>query len=381
MRTRRARSTYVRALGAEARNLPATADVASVIYFRCAACAAVMRATPDRAGRAIVCARCNHENLCPQATLPAAAPAADVSTRRPWPRAVAAVVALAAVAWAGWAAIVSREPADGVATLVSPVEARQKAILNDALGHAGDRDLLRQYGEINARYFAGRLPTMPVMWSDKLADVGRLGPRPFRLEGMFGHVGARRAILINDQLRPDPAAVTRTLCHEMVHAYLYEIGDRTTDHGPAFQTQLKRLSDAGAFTGIMATDEERGALKAWLDEENARLDAEGTAVEQEDDAIARDRADLDAAIGAMNTRLERGASGGRPSPSELDALESRREAFNARVEAIKARASEARAALTEFNRQVERYNLMLVYPDGLDESSLVTAKAGRTGSP
>lgn len=257
---------------------------------------------------------------------------------------------------------------------MSPVEARQKAILKDDLDRTGDPDLVRQYREINARYFGGRLPAMPVMWEPKLADVGTLGPRPFTLEGMFGHIASRQAILLNDRLRSDPAGTTRTLCHEMVHAYLYEIGDRTTDHGAAFQTELKRLSDAGAFTGIVATEDERRALKTWLDGENARLDAEGDAVRREDQEIARDREELDAAIDAMNARLQGGAAD-RPSPAEIDALESRRETFNARVSAIRDRASDARAALTEFNRQVERYNLMLVYPDGLDESSLVTAKA------
>lgn len=259
---------------------------------------------------------------------------------------------------------------------MSPVEARQKAILQDDLGRAGDPGLIRQYHEINARYFAARLPAMPVLWEPKLAEVGTLGPRPFTLEGMFGHIGARQAILLNDHLRSDSAAATRTLCHEMVHAYLYEIGDRTTDHGAAFQTELKRLSDAGAFTGIVATDDERRALKTWLDEENARLDAEGAAVQQEDEAIARDRTDLDAAIADMSARLQSRTAADRPSPAEIDALESSRQAFNARVSAIRERANDARAALAEFNRQVERYNLMLVYPDGLDESSLVTAKAG-----
>ncbi len=270
----------------------------------------------------------------------------------------------------------SRRSDDASATLVSPVEARQKAILRDDLHHIGDPDLVRQYDEINVRYFAGRLPAMPVLWEPKLADVGRLGSRPFTLEGMFGHIGARQAILLNDHLRADPAAATRTLCHEMVHAYLYEIGDRTTDHGPAFQAELRRLADAGAFAGIVATDEERRTLKAWLDAENSRLDVEGAAVEQEDQEIARDRAELDASIDEMNARLQ-GSAADRPSQAEIDALERQRQAFNARVDAIRERARSARADLAEFNRQVERYNLMLVYPDGLDESSLVTAKAGR----
>jgi DNA-directed RNA polymerase subunit RPC12/RpoP len=346
----------------------------SVIYFRCTACAGVMRATADQAGDAVVCPRCNHENLCPPSTAGPSTPVAAARPRQPWMLA-AACVALAAIAWAGWSIVVSRRADDEDATPVSPVEARQKAILRDDLDRAGDPDLVRQYQEINARYFAGRLPAIPVMWEPKLAEVGTLGPRPFTLEGMFGHIGSRQAILLNDHLRSDPAGATRTLCHEMVHAYLYEIGDRRTDHGPAFQAELERLADAGAFAGIVATDEERRSLKAWLDRENARLDAEGDAVRQEDQEIERDRAELDAAIDAMNARIQ-SAPVDRPSAAEIDALESRREAFNVRVAAIRERATDARAALAEFNRQVERYNLMLVYPDGLDESSLVTAKAG-----
>ncbi|HVW06845.1 MAG TPA: SprT-like domain-containing protein [Vicinamibacterales bacterium] len=324
----------------------------------------------------MACPRCNHENLCPPSTNGASTSASDASPRSSWTRLAAAGLAVAAIAWAGWSAVALRRADDEDATPVSPVEARQKAILKDDLGRAGDADLIRQYRDINTRYFAGRLPVIPVMWEPKLAEVGTLGPRPFTLEGMFGHVGARQAILLNDRLRSDPASATRTLCHEMVHAYLYEIGDRTTDHGAAFQAQLKRLSDAGAFTGIVATEDERRALKTWLDDENARLDAEGAAVQQEDEAIARDRTDLDAAIADMNARLQRGAAADRPSPAEIDALESSRQAFNARVTAIRARANDARVALAEFNRQVERYNLMLVYPDGLDEASLVTAKDG-----
>lgn len=348
------------------------------MILRCGECGKLIRATDLPAGEAIACPHCGRANVCPPPVAAAVAVppvASDPPPSRSFPtRLVVGIAAIAAVAWAVWA-IASASRAEPASPAASPVEARQKAILKDDLGKSGDPDLVRQYHDINVRYFAGRLPATPVLWEPRLAEVGRLGATSFTLEGLFGHIGDRRAILLNDELRTDPAAVARALCHEMVHAYLFELGDRTTDHGPAFQAELKRLADAGAFAGVVATDEERRTLKAWLDAENARLDAEGAAIERESDEIARDRADLQAAIADMDARFRgNDPARGRPSPAEIAQLNERRDAFNAGVEAAKARADQATAAQAEFNRQVARYNLMLVYPDGLDETRLVAAR-------
>jgi hypothetical protein len=46
---------------------------------------------------------------------------------------------------------------------------------------------------------------------------------------------------------------------------------------------------------------------------------------------------------------------------------------------INARVERGREALAHFNREVARYNLMAVYPDGIDEESRVSPKAPPPG--
>jgi hypothetical protein len=50
----------------------------------------------------------------------------------------------------------------------------------------------------------------------------------------------------------------------------------------------------------------------------------------------------------------------------VDAFNARREAYNRRVGAANLRAERGRADVADFNQQVERYRLMLAYPDGKD---------------
>ena len=63
------------------------------------------------------------------------------------------------------------------------------------------------------------------------------------------------------------------------------------------------------------------------------------------------------------------------------ALDQRRDEHNRRVEALNARTERGRAALLEFNRQVSRYNLMLVFPDGVDEEQLFAPRTPTDSIP
>src|SRR5262249_43497507 len=158
------------------------------------------------------------------------------------------------------------------------------------------------------------------------------------LEGMFGRLGRRTAILLNPSLQGNPAALDRALCHEMVHAYPFFNGDtETTAHGPAFQAVLGRLADEGAFTGIVSSEAERTHWRARLDHEAARLEGERDALARLHDELEIERATVE--------RTHTGA-----------------EAYNERAEAANARAARARDDQTELARQVDRYNLMLGYP-------------------
>ena len=156
-----------------------------------------------------------------------------------------------------------------------------------------------------------------------------------------------------------------------MHAYLYSTGDTGPEHGPAFQAVLKRLSNGGAFEGIVSTDQERMSLRAWLDEESKRLDEEAKDMERLGKEIEQQRAEVDQAAADLNAR-------GR-SEAKLALINSLRDAYNRRVTDANARAEQDRADLEHFNQEVERYNLMLVYPDGFEQSGRMSPKsaAGR----
>src|SRR5262249_49275735 len=152
------------------------------------------------------------------------------------------------------------------------------------------------FDEINAKHFGGGLPAVPVRWEPRLAEIGALAGRNFTLEGMFGRLGKQTVILLHPNLQPDIDALERALSHEMVHARLFYLGDTTTDHGPAFRAELKRLSEEGAFPGIASTDEERAELRRWLEVETTRLSSERAALAELSPDLQRERAAAEAAL-------------------------------------------------------------------------------------
>ena len=275
-------------------------------------------------------------------------------------RTLGALVAVLGLTFAGW--VYLSQPVESASTLNaksgSPAEIRQTAILRDNLDKAADPGLVGLYVEINTRHFGGALPPMPVRWEPRLAEIGALAGRHFTLEGMFGRVGARTVILLHPNLLPDIDALERALSHEMVHARLFFLGDTTTDHGPAFRAELKRLADEGAFKGIASTEEERGQLRAWLDAETIRIKSEREALEQLGPELAREREAVERAV---------------------DVARARRDAYNLRAEAANTRTAAFNEALAEYNAQVKRYNLMISYPDGMDDTARAAPLPPQTG--
>jgi hypothetical protein len=312
-----------------------------------------------RPGQPVVCPRCGHTNICPEAAgATVAASGRSGSSRAPW--AIAIVVLLLAVgAWVVWAHL-GPEFAGKPSRTKSPAETLQAELLEQNLGAPGDPELEALYQTIAAAHFDGRMPPTPVRWEPRLAQVGLLAVRAFTLEGMFGHVGSKTVILLNPDLQRQREALVRALCHEMVHAYLYATGDTTTDHGPAFQVVLQRLSSEGAFEGIMATEQERSALKAWIDSATASIDATRRELETLAASVETERVAIEAAIADANAR-------GAVTEAEARTLNARREAYNQLALDANERSAHAQAERDHYNREVTRYNLMLVYPDGIDE--------------
>jgi hypothetical protein len=335
-----------------------------------------------------VCPHCGHSNLCPDETTGTAslvssrlsAPAEraphhghHASTRPSSPsivRIAIAVLLLTSLGWAGLKVLVQAPaPTDGRASEapLSAADERQREILEQAIGHASDPALVRVYDEINGRHFGGRLPAIPVAWEPRLAEVGPLAAQAFTLEGMFGHIGDRSIILLHPELARDPGRLRRALSHEMVHAWLHTTGDSSTGHGPAFQNTLRRLSDEGAFDGVVATPQERESLRVWLEGETMRLDTLGAETRRESEALAIEARELEQDLARLNARPRDRI--GSADPLAVDWTR-RRDAHNRRVEELNRRTERVRSESAEFNAQVERYNLMLSYPDGLDGQDL-----------
>jgi hypothetical protein len=273
--------------------------------------------------------------------------------------AVACIVAVGAAAWFGWTQqgpeFITRASREK-----TPSETLQQELLDQNLDKPGDPELDAIYQQIAAKHFSGALPAIPVLWEPRLAQVGLLASQAFTLEGMFGHAGSRSVILLNPDLQGDAQALARALCHEMVHAYLYTTGDTGTEHGPAFQIVLQRLSAEQAFEGIMATDAERAALRTWIDGEAARIEATRQALEALGATVEAERAALERAIADASAR------GALPA-DEAAALDARRQAYNRMAVDANTRSVTAAAERDHFNREVQRYKLMLVYPDGIDQ--------------
>jgi hypothetical protein len=292
---------------------------------------------------------------------------------------VVAILGAAALAWAGlsWtraggAAVPARA---GMRTPSSAEEARKQQLLRENTNLGPDPALADEYEAINADYFGGRLPIVPVRWEERLSDVGPLIADRFRLEGLTDG----RLILLNTAIRGDAKQVRRVLCHEMVHVSVW---DRQRDHGPLFQQGLRRLADAGAFEGLVASDDEKEQLHEALRVRRTELEAEDRELGRLRAELDADRDRLDADIRDMNARMDAANQRQRdwPDESERRALRDRQGRFEDRVNLFNARLERHRAAIDSFDGDVERYNLMIAYPDGLDRERLATSgglSAGR----
>jgi hypothetical protein len=281
----------------------------------------------------------------------------------------AGAVALTGAAWQLSPSWTGTGPRARNAASAASTDERQRQLLRENLDRPADAVLARRFAAINATHFSNTLASMPVVWEPRLAEIGALAGRTFTLLGVFGQEGERSIILLHPSLKDDAASLDRALCHEMVHAYLFSLGDTSTDHGDAFRKVLHRLSSEGAFVSIEASPEERAQLQAWLGTESARLEAEREALDRLKPELETERIALQEAVEEFNARVAAGNAAGRglPPAEETTSLNARRDAYNDRAAAMNRRGLEFRVAQDEYNGQVARYNLMATYPDGLDE--------------
>ena len=165
----------------------------------------------------------------------------------------------------------------------------QREIIDWALELPSDPELAPLYQQMNARHFDGDLPPMTVRWEPRLTRVDNVPGETGLLKGMFGAVGDRTVIVLSPTLKTDPNAVRAALAHEMVHAYMHQMGADTSDHGPAFQAVLRRIAGEGAFDGPVSSGETLDQLKQWIADESARLRAEDAALNESPSSDRRER--------------------------------------------------------------------------------------------
>jgi hypothetical protein len=210
-------------------------------------------------------------------------------------------------------------------------------LLQANAGMASEPALAAEYETLNVRYFDGHLPDVRLRWEPRLADVGPLIAEGFRLDGLTNG----RLILLDPAIQDDREVFRRTLAHEMVHV---AVRDRDKAHGPVFQRELRRLSDAGAFSGIVASDDEKEEMRHSIETTTGDL-------ERELRELGHERIALNADTSA-------------PNPNVTD--------LNARIAEYNARVKRHNDAVAALNDRIGQYNLMISYPDGLDRERLNT---------
>jgi SprT-like family protein len=208
---------------------------------------------------------------------------------------------------------------------LSPEQARGEELFRLNANLPSDPALASAYQAINTGYFEGRLPAIGIRWEPRLSEIGPLIAAGFQMDGMTNG----RQILMNPALQNDDEQLRRTLCHEIVHVAVK--GQTTEEHGPVFQNRLRQLAEQGAFTGTVATEEEKQELRRTVE---TRLEE----LKKEAEGLSRARSEVS---------------------SDLQRID-----YNFSVQ-------RHNNAVEDLNRMIEQYNLMLSYPDGLDRERMI----------
>ena len=101
------------------------------------------------------------------------------------------------------------------------------------------------------RFFDNRLPLITIEWSTRLtASAGlflsRVGPRSLWVSSAYRHGAARVIRLSAPLLREQPQdELWRTLAHEMIHQWQFDIRKHRPSHGAEFQEMMHRMNREG----------------------------------------------------------------------------------------------------------------------------------------
>ncbi len=100
-------------------------------------------------------------------------------------------------------------------------------------------------------YFSGRLPPIRIEWSSRLTAstglfVSHIGPRSRHVSCEEQHEPARLIRLSAPLLYNQPKTeIVRTLAHEMIHQWQYDVKKSRPTHGPEFLKFMARMNRDG----------------------------------------------------------------------------------------------------------------------------------------
>jgi predicted SprT family Zn-dependent metalloprotease len=101
------------------------------------------------------------------------------------------------------------------------------------------------------RFFENRLPLITIEWSHRLTSsagmfVSQVGPRSVWVSRDYRHGAARVIRLSAPLLRDQPEEeLWRTLAHEMIHQWQFDIRKHRPSHGVEFREMMDRMNDEG----------------------------------------------------------------------------------------------------------------------------------------
>ncbi len=118
-----------------------------------------------------------------------------------------------------------------------------------------------------SRFFENRLPAITIEWSSRLTAstglfVSQVGPRSRWVSPAYRHGEGRVIRLSAPLLRGQPEAeLERTLAHEMIHQWEFDIRKRRPSHGPTFREMMDRMNAEGL--GIAIRHQLNENVVAW----------------------------------------------------------------------------------------------------------------------
>ncbi len=123
--------------------------------------------------------------------------------------------------------------------------------------------LQREWQALNRRFLGEVLPPIDIFWSSRLTAslgvfVSNSIPRPRRTAVRTSRILTARCIRLSLPLfralsaDPDLAAqeLRRTLAHEMIHQWQFDVLQRRPDHGRDFHTMMEKLGREGMRVSV-----------------------------------------------------------------------------------------------------------------------------------